>query len=213
MAQYILDYKDGSSYTIEIDVANKDIKISRTKAGNVRSFIIKDFGISLVRDDVIMNVVETQKDADGDDIIGFKGFSRVINDKTYFNAMIQYTNDLGIIGQAYIVIDTLLKEFLQQTRVFNPDGSYQQPIYFSLQGTSPDNDPDFNNGTITVNIIVDAGLTDLEARLRPIGGAWSAWTAVVDGQVVQNRTSGTYEMEMRSAGTPLLIQPIETISI
>ena len=213
MATYTLNYKDGSVYTIDIDTANKDIMVSRDKAGNTRRFEIRDFGVSLKRDDVILTFFETQSDSEGDDIIGFKGLSRIVNDKEYFDDYISYTNNLGIIGQADIVVDTLLKQFLEQTRVFEADGRFQQPIYFSLSGTSPNNDPDFDNGTITITIIEDAGFTDLEARLKKGDDNWTGWQAVTDGQVITNLESASYQVQMRSAGYDLLTEPIEEITI
>jgi hypothetical protein len=213
MAQDILTYKDGVDIEINIDLAQKDINIVRTKAGNVRTILIKQYGIGLVRDELIVNVSETLVDSEGDQLpLPPQRLDPVIRDQEYFADVNAYSQN-GALAFAKLFIDVILKQRLEQTRCYAADGTFVHPVYFNLTGVDPDNDPNYNNGSITINIDVDGGYVDLEARLRQDGGAWSPWSAVTDGQTVSNRTAGFYEVQMRSAGTTLLIEPIESVTL
>lgn len=208
-----LTYRDGSTIVINVDVPQKDISLERTKAGNVRTIMIKQYGIGLIRDELVVNLNESMKDSEGDPIplpVGRQ--NPVLRDQDYINDVNAYSQN-GAIAFAKLFIDVVLKQRLEQTRCYEPDGTFMQPVYFELVGTSPDNDPDFNNGSVQINILVDAGYTDLEGRFRQDGGAWSAYAPVTNGQVLNNLGFGTYDVQLRSAGTTLLIEPIETVSI
>ena len=214
MAQYNFTYADGTVFTIDIDLPTRDISISRIKAGNVRKWIMKELGPNLVRDEVMVSVFEQNIDSEGDALNTTNdGKSAVIYDKDYFTDLISYTNQGGIIGQANICIDTLLKKRLAQTRVFDIDGNFIIPVYFELSGVSPDNDPDFNNGSITATILQDGGYVDLEVRFRIASGAWQPWESISGPVTKPGLTSETYEAQVRSLGTSLMIEPIESVTI
>lgn len=211
---HTFNYNDGSQISIEIDLATKAVYLSRNKAGNVKRWNMKKYGPFLPTDSVFVEYHQTHEDAEGDNLDNSNlGRSHDVYDPDYFQDLIRYTNQGGILGQTQLCIDTLLKNKLAQTRVFDVDGNFVPPVYFKLDGTAPDNDPTFNNGTVTATILEANGYADLEVRFRITGGNWQAWEPLNAPVVKSGLSSNTYEAQVRSAGTPLMIEPTEIITI
>jgi hypothetical protein len=203
-------YKDGTIYTVEIDLPNRDIYIRRTKAGNVRTWVLKQYGVGLIRDELVVNLSEQLLDSEGDPIpIPPQRLDIVFRDQEYFNDLNDYSLN-GAVPFAKLFVDMIIKQRLEQTRIYAPDGTFVAPAYFELSGTDPTT-PGASDGSITATVLQANGYTDLQVRLRQNGGAWGAWAAITDELTVANRTAGTYDVEMRSLGTSLLITPVETV--
>ena len=217
MALYNLEYKDHAIYTINLDFANKDISIQRTKAGNIKTFGIKDFGTGLVRDEVIVSYYQTEYDSEGDPLYN-PGIGRttIVNDAEYFSDMIAYTNATGIVGQAKLCVDVLLKQRLQQTRCFNIDGDFIHPVYFTLSGSDNTLDPStlepLYDGYILASIDVSAN-HDLNIRFMPDGSTWSNWFNITEEASLGNLGPGGYTTQIRATDVSLLIEPQESVNI
>jgi len=212
MAQNTFNYKDGTLYTIEIDLLQKDINIFRTKAGNVRTWIMKQYGIGLIRDELVINLSEQLVDNEGDPIpIPPSRLDIVFRDQDYFSDVNAYCQN-GAVAFAKLFVDVVLKQRLEQTRIYAPDGTFIAPAYFELSGTDPTTEGG-SDGSITATILQANGYTDLEVRLRQNGGTWGTWTSITDELTVPNRAAGFYEVQLRSAGTALLVEPIESITL
>ena len=228
MPVYNLEYRDNENYTINADYGSKDLSVQRTKAGNVKTFAIKDFGVGLQRDEVILSYFQTEYDSEGDPLYN-PGIGRttLVTDKDYFTDLIQYTNALGIIGQGNITIDTLLKQWLPQTRCFNIDGDFIQPIYFNLDGSNNSIDPSTGeipidpstlepiyDGKIVATWDVSGGYADIEIRFQEDGSIWSPWTNFNTGEkTVSSLPPSTYNAQVRTTDVSLLIEPTETTTI
>jgi len=228
MPVYNLEYRDGENYTINADYGSKDLSIQRTKAGNLKTFAVKDFGVGLQRDEVILSYFQTEYDSEGDPLYN-PGIGRttIIQDPEYFQDLIAYTNAGGIIGQGNITIDTLLKQRLEQTRCFNIAGDFIQPIYFNLDGSNNSIDPSTGeipvdpstfepiyDGLITATWDVSGGYSDIEIRFQEDGSTWGSWLGFNTGtKTVSNLPPATYNAQVRTTDVSLMIEPIETTSI
>ena len=219
MPKYQFNYKDGSLVKIDMEFGSKDASVSHLKAGNTKTRRIKLFGTDLIGDQVAVSLYELYKDSEGDNINPGGGKHYQIFNKEYFVDMIDATNGYGIVNQAKICIDAVIAAFAEQTRVFRVDGTFVEPVYFKLEGTIPDNDPDFDNGTITATIEEANGYADLEIRFRGYDseledwGAWGDWEAFAGPVTKIDLVPGKYEAQAKSTGTALMIEPVEEVTI
>ena len=212
MAQDTFNFKDGTLYTINIDVPNKDINVERTKAGNVRRALIKQYGIGLIRDELVVNYAESLEDSEGDPLpLPSNRNDVLIRDSAYIDDVNAYSQN-GAVAFAKLFIDVLLKQRLPQTRVYKADGTFVAPAYFSVAGNDPTT-PGGSDGSVVATIDEANGYSDLQVRIRKDGGTWGTWQSITTQHTFSNKSAGFYEVELKSNGTALLIQPIESVEL
>ena len=216
MATYNLNYRNDTNFEIVLDFQNKDISIQRTKAGNDRIWAITDFGSDIKEDKIVVKYEQIELDSEGDLIFDLFPGRISVTDKDLFSDMIAYTNAGGIVNQAKISVDVLLKTKLTNTRVFNIDGDFIQPIYHNLSGVSPTLDSSGlsnDDGYITTVIDVSAGYGNMEVRYTQDEINWSGWTPIINDSSIGNLDFGTYYSQVRTLDASLMIEAIENITI